>query len=106
AVRGQVERHEPEGQPAAAGPAGLLVDAVRRGIGLLVLGLFLVFLFPGFSRWAGETLVRAPLRSLLVGLGGLLGLPVLAALVGLGATSQPVAEGRREDRPAEQPSTV
>src|SRR2546422_1202380 len=185
-VRGQVARHEPQGQPAAAGPAGLLVDALRRGIGLLVLGLFLVFLFPGFSRRAGETLVRAPLRSLLVGLGVLIGLPILAALIfiagafvgawwlglallasylaafaasipvsalgvgasilrvtrrpalpalalivglivlllvglvpilgsvflavaallGLGATSQAVAGGRRQDRPAEQPSTV
>jgi hypothetical protein len=80
-VRGLVERHEPQGQPTAAGPAGFLLDALRRGVGLLLLGLFLVFLFPGFSRRAGESLVRAPLRSLLVGLGVLIGLPILAALI-------------------------
>ena len=81
-VRGQVERHEAaQATPAAAGPAALVINWLRGGLGLLVLGLILVFFFPGFSRRAGEALVRAPLRSLLVGVGVLIGLPLLAVLM-------------------------
>src|SRR2546426_6129722 len=47
-VRGQVERHEAaQATPAAAGPAALVINWLRGGLGLLVLGLILVFFFPG-----------------------------------------------------------
>lgn len=82
-VKGRTERRVPESTtetPAVEGPAALAVDWLRGLVGLLILGLLVVFFFPGFSRRAGEALVRSPWMSLAVGALVLIGLPILAIL--------------------------
>jgi cytoskeletal protein CcmA (bactofilin family) len=82
-VKGRTERHVPESTtqaPAVEGPAALVLEWVKGLIGLLILGLLVVFFFPGFSRRAGEALVRSPLLTLAVGALVLIGLPILAIL--------------------------
>jgi cytoskeletal protein CcmA (bactofilin family) len=82
-VKGRTERRVPDTTaetPAVQGPAALAIDWLRGLVGLLVLGLLVVFFFPGFSRRAGEALVRSPLFSLAIGALVLIGLPILAIL--------------------------
>jgi cytoskeletal protein CcmA (bactofilin family) len=68
-------------QPETQGALALAIDWVRGLIGLLALGLFLVFFFPGFSRRSGEAIARSPVLSLGIGAGILIGIPILAALI-------------------------
>ena len=77
AVKGTVERTMP-GSPLVTGPAALVLDWVKGLIGLLILGILVVFFFPEFSRRAGEAIVRSPWMSLAVGALVLIGLPILA----------------------------
>jgi cytoskeletal protein CcmA (bactofilin family) len=83
-VKGRTERTvpEPTGEttPVVEGPAALALDWLRGLVGLLILGLLVVFFFPGFARRSGEALVRSPLVSLAVGALVLIGLPILAIL--------------------------
>lgn len=82
-VKGRTERRVPESTtqaPLVQGPAALALEWARGLVGLLILGLLLVFFFPGFSRRAGEVLVRSPWLSLAVGALVLIGLPILAIL--------------------------
>lgn len=82
-VKGRTERRVPETTtqtPVVQGPAALALDWLRGLVGLLILGLLVVFFFPGFSRRAGEALVRSPLFSLAIGALVLIGLPILAIL--------------------------
>jgi cytoskeletal protein CcmA (bactofilin family) len=79
-VRGTVERRTPDpGQaPVVTGPAELVVEWLKGLIGLLILGILVVFFFPGFSRRAGEALVRSPILTLAIGALVLVGLPILS----------------------------
>jgi cytoskeletal protein CcmA (bactofilin family) len=82
-VKGRIERIVPEATgetPVVQGPAALALDWLRGLVGLLILGLLVVFFFPGFARRSGEALVRSPLLSLAVGALVLIGLPILAIL--------------------------
>ena len=60
------------------GQAALVVDWLKGLIGLLILGILVVFFFPGFSRRAGEALVHSPWLTLAIGALVLIGLPILA----------------------------
>jgi hypothetical protein len=82
-VKGRTERRVPEPTtqtPAVEGPAAMALDWLRGLVGLLILGLLVVFFFPGFARRSGEALVRSPWLSLAVGALVLIGLPILAIL--------------------------
>jgi hypothetical protein len=82
-VEGTVTQSRPERgpEPLVTGPGALAIEWLRGLVGLLILGLFLVLFFPGFSRRAGETLVRSPLVTLGVGAGALIVLPIVAVLL-------------------------
>ena len=82
-IGGSVQRRAPErAQPQVPpGPTALFVDWLRGLVGLLLLGLLIVIFFLGFSRRAGEALVHRPWVSLGVGVGVLIGLPLLAVLL-------------------------
>jgi cytoskeletal protein CcmA (bactofilin family) len=79
-VKGSIERQTPAdgGEPLVTGPAALVVEWLKGLIGLLILGILVVFFFPGFSRRAGEALVRSPWLTLAVGALVLIGLPILS----------------------------
>ncbi|HYN21075.1 MAG TPA: amino acid adenylation domain-containing protein, partial [Thermoanaerobaculia bacterium] len=81
-VKGTIQRETPADEggtaPLVTGPAALVLDWLKGLIGLLILGILVVFFFPGFSRRAGEALVRSPWVSLAVGALVLIGLPILA----------------------------
>ncbi|HEV8537225.1 MAG TPA: polymer-forming cytoskeletal protein [Candidatus Limnocylindria bacterium] len=80
-VKGRTERRTPQSNqqpPLVQGPAATVLDWLRGLIGLLILGAVVVFFFPGFSRRAGEALVRSPWLSLAIGSLVLIGLPILA----------------------------
>jgi cytoskeletal protein CcmA (bactofilin family) len=79
-VKGSTERQTPSDDraPLVTGPAALVVDWLKGLIGLLILGILVVFFFPGFSRRAGEALVRSPWLTLAIGALVLIGLPILA----------------------------
>jgi cytoskeletal protein CcmA (bactofilin family) len=79
-VKGSTERQTPadDRAPLVTGPAALVVEWLRGLIGLLILGILVVFFFPGFSRRAGEALVRSPWLTLAIGALVLIGLPILA----------------------------
>jgi cytoskeletal protein CcmA (bactofilin family) len=82
-VKGTIQRETPKEDdraPIVTGPAALVLDWIKGLIGLLILGILVVFFFPGFSRRAGEALVRSPWISLAVGALVLIGLPILAIL--------------------------
>jgi cytoskeletal protein CcmA (bactofilin family) len=81
-VKGGVERRIPESgrAPVVTGPAALVVEWLKGLIGLLILGILVVFFFPGFARRAGEALVRSPLLTLAIGGLILIGLPIVAIL--------------------------
>ena len=79
-VKGSTERQVPQDgrAPLVTGPAALVVEWLKGLIGLLILGILVVFFFPGFSRRAGEALVRSPWLTLAIGALVLIGLPILA----------------------------
>lgn len=79
-VKGSIERQTPETgrAPLVTGPAALVVEWLKGLIGLLILGILVVFFFPGFSRRAGEALVRSPWLTLGIGALVLIGLPILS----------------------------
>src|SRR5207253_1870286 len=81
-IKGPTQRRTPEQGPvpAANGPLALAIDWLRGLVGLLLLGLFIVLIFPHFSRRAGEAFVRAPLVSLGLGLLVLILVPILAGV--------------------------
>lgn len=82
-VRGRTERRVPESTtqtPVVEGPTALVLEWIKGLVGLLILGLLVAFFFPGFSRRAGEALLRSPLLSLAIGALVLIGLPILAIL--------------------------
>jgi cytoskeletal protein CcmA (bactofilin family) len=80
AVKGSTERQVPQDSraPLVTGPAALVVEWLKGLIGLLILGILVVFFFPGFSRRAGEALVRSPWLTLAIGALVLIGLPIVA----------------------------
>ena len=78
-VKGTIQRETPQGgeqTPVAQGPAALVLDWLKGLIGLLILGILVVFFFPGFSRRAGEALVRSAWMTLAIGALVLIGLPI------------------------------
>jgi cytoskeletal protein CcmA (bactofilin family) len=79
-IKGSTERQVPQDgrAPLVTGPAALVVEWLKGLIGLLILGILVVFFFPGFSRRAGEALVRSPWLTLAIGALVLIGLPILA----------------------------
>jgi cytoskeletal protein CcmA (bactofilin family) len=80
-VKGTIEREAPatnERTPLFTGTAALVVEWLKGLIGLLILGILVVFFFPAFSRRAGEALVRSPWLTLAVGALVLIGLPILS----------------------------
>jgi cytoskeletal protein CcmA (bactofilin family) len=78
-VKGSTQHTVPTTREApVTGPAAMILDWVKGLIGLLILGILVVFFFPGFSRRAGEALVRSPWMSLAIGALVLIGLPILA----------------------------
>lgn len=82
-VRGRTERRVPESTtqtPVVEGQTALVLEWIKGLVGLLILGLLVAFFFPGFSRRAGEALLRSPLLSLAIGALVLIGLPILAIL--------------------------
>src|SRR5256884_682430 len=82
-IRGPTQHRAPEQGPVptANGPLAIAIDWARGLVGLLLLGLFIVLIFPHFSRRAGEAFVRAPLMSLGLGVLVLIFVPILAALI-------------------------
>src|SRR6267143_2121752 len=81
-VKGSIERQTPANDraPLVTGPAALVLEWLKGLIGLLILGILVVFFFPGFARRAGEALVRSPWLPLAFGALVLIGLPILAVL--------------------------
>ena len=81
-VKGSIERQTPaDGRaPLVTGPAALVLEWLKGLIGLLILGILVVFFFPGFSRRAGEALVHSPWLTLAVGGLVLIGLPILSVI--------------------------
>ena len=80
AVKGGIERQVPDNgrAPLVTGPAAIVLEWLKGLIGLLILGILVVFFFPGFSRRAGEALVHSPWLTLAIGGLVLVGLPILA----------------------------
>ena len=79
-VKGATERQTPDDgrAPLFTGTTALVVEWLKGLIGLLILGILVVFFFPGFSRRAGEALVRSPWLTLAIGALVLIGLPILS----------------------------
>jgi cytoskeletal protein CcmA (bactofilin family) len=79
-VKGGIQRQIPDNgrAPLVTGPAALVLEWLRGLIGLLILGILVVFFFPGFSRRAGEALVHSPWLTLAIGALVLVGLPILS----------------------------
>jgi hypothetical protein len=81
-VKGPIERTTPENgrAPLVTGPAALVLEWLKGLIGLLILGILVVFFFPGFARRAGEALVHSPWLTLAIGAIVLIGLPILSVV--------------------------
>jgi cytoskeletal protein CcmA (bactofilin family) len=81
-VKGPIERRTPDNgrAPLVTGTAALVLEWLKGLIGLLILGILVVFFFPGFSRRAGEALVRSPWLTLAIGALVLVGLPILSII--------------------------
>jgi cytoskeletal protein CcmA (bactofilin family) len=79
-VKGAIERRTPDNgrAPLVTGTAAVVLEWLKGLIGLLILGILVVFFFPGFSRRAGEALVRSPWLTLAIGALVLVGLPILS----------------------------
>ena len=81
-VKGSSVRQSPDNgrAPLFSGTAALVVEWLKGLIGLLILGILVVFFFPGFARRAGEALVRSPWLTLGIGALVLIGLPILSVI--------------------------
>src|SRR5438309_1222799 len=82
-VKGTIQRQTPADSgrtPLVTGTAGMVLEWLKGLIGLLILGILVVFFFPGFSRRAGEALVRSPWLTLAIGALVLIGLPILSVI--------------------------
>ncbi|MDQ2914573.1 MAG: polymer-forming cytoskeletal protein [Chloroflexota bacterium] len=82
-VKGSIQRQTPESDqrtPLFTGTTALIVEWLKGLVGLLILGILVVFFFPGFSRRAGEALVRSPWLTLAIGALVLIGLPILSVV--------------------------
>jgi cytoskeletal protein CcmA (bactofilin family) len=79
-VAGTTTRH-PRQDASAPGPGTVLLNWLRALIGIFALGLLLLLLFPRFSARTVETLERAPLPSLGIGLGVLVLVPIAALIL-------------------------
>ncbi len=82
-VKGAIERQTPADTgraPLVTGTAAVVLEWLKGLIGLLILGILVVFFFPGFSRRAGEALVRSPWLTLAIGALVLIGLPILSVI--------------------------
>jgi len=81
-VKGSTEHQTPDNgrAPLVTGTAALVIEWLKGLIGLLILGILVVFFFPGFSRRAGEALVHSPWLTLAIGALVLIGLPIIAIL--------------------------
>ena len=79
-VKGSTQRQTPDPgrAPLVTGTAAVVLEWLKGLIGLLILGILVVFFFPGFSRRAGEALVRSPWLTLGIGALVLIGLPILS----------------------------
>jgi hypothetical protein len=84
-VGGATQRFEPQvrQQPAGpfSGPAAAVIDWIRGLVGLSVLGLAIVFLFPRFSQRELDVSRRSPWASLGLGFALLVGVPIFAVAV-------------------------
>jgi cytoskeletal protein CcmA (bactofilin family) len=78
-VKGSIERQSGQA-PLVTGTTALVLEWLKGLIGLLILGILVVFFFPGFARRAGEALVRSPWLTLAIGALVLIGLPILAVV--------------------------
>jgi hypothetical protein len=80
-----VVKHSPPNFTAQPTLAQRVTDAfigwIRLVIGLFALGLLVLLPFGGFSRRASDAIGRAPLASLGLGLGMLIGVPILALII-------------------------
>ena len=81
-VKGSTQRQTPDPgrAPLVTGTAAVVLEWLKGLIGLLILGILVVFFFPGFSRRAGEALVRSPWLTLGIGALVLIGLPILSVV--------------------------
>ena len=82
-VKGPIQRQTPADSgraPLVTGTAAVVLEWLKGLIGLLILGILVVFFFPGFSRRAGEALVRSPWLTLAIGALVLIGLPILSVV--------------------------
>jgi cytoskeletal protein CcmA (bactofilin family) len=83
-VRGQIERSTPTANRSLS-PLGwvgfIALRWLRSLVGLFILGLLLVLLFPDFSRSAVRTISNAPWRSLGLGVLLLIGIPIIALIL-------------------------
>ena len=82
-VKGPIQRQTPADTgraPLVTGTAAVVLEWLKGLIGLLILGILVVFFFPGFSRRAGEALVRSPWLTLAIGALVLIGLPILSVV--------------------------
>jgi len=84
-VAGSVQRTEPQvrQQPAApfGAPAFMVIDWIRALVGVSVLGLAVVFLFPRFTQRTVSTGRQSPWASLGLGFALVVGLPTLAVIM-------------------------
>jgi hypothetical protein len=84
-VRGSVEQREPRMAPVAPSQgdrvAGAAIEWLRLTVGLGLIGLLFVQLFPGFSGRTASTLGGSPAASFGLGAAVLLGVPVAAMLL-------------------------
>ena len=79
-IEGPITRSQPASQPAPP-PAAFALDVLAGTVGLAVLGLVLLVLFPGAARRNVEILRYSPWTSLVVGALVLVVMPLLAAIV-------------------------
>lgn len=80
-VAGNTVRHAPTDRGGVSGPASGLLNWLRFLVGVFVLGLLLVLLFPGFSGRVINRLERSPWASLGIGAALLVGVPIVALIV-------------------------
>jgi hypothetical protein len=79
-ITGPVQRVQPPAQPTQPAAWGI-VDWLRGLVGVSILGLIVVGLFPRFTQRTVDTLSKSVWPSLAVGFAVLVGAPVLAILV-------------------------
>ena len=80
-VQGKFERREPQNAaPVTPAPTATAIDLLKGLAGLLILGLLLVVLVPGFMRRTSEALAVNPWASVGLGVAVLIGIPIFAVL--------------------------